>query len=604
MYKILTYLIISFIPFVLHAQDRCGTNKLWNYNTIKNPELIDVKHDLESKISNYLKRKSANSNEYYIPVVVHVLFNSENELISENQILSQIQVLNDDFRRDNADAINTPAEFLNIASDTKINFCLAKRTPNNDTTSGITYTSTDIESFSLYDNRIFLDSLGGKNIWDPSKFLNIYVCNLSNALGFSSFPGGSTHRDGVVINYTNFGTTGNIETPYDKGRTATHEIGHWLNLFHIWGDNNCGSDMVDDTPVQESANYGCPSHPSISCQNNGDMFQNYMDYTNDICMNLFTEGQKERMHATLNIERTDVSNQASCELPYEDVGIIENIFPKNNEIVCGSNLEIITSVYNFSEKAVENFVITYQLDNQETIVTQWNEFLNPNQSVELNLGNINTSVGIHQLKIYTSLPNNYRDLNMNNDTLIIDFEVKNGTVLDVEILADNYGDEISWNITDEFGQISFEGDSLTSNELYQNQLCLDNNICYTFSIFDQQNDGICCDFGNGYFSLNNQLFSGNYDNQFNVDLCQLISVNDFKDENLHIYPNPSKGEINIESNSIIHQLNLYDIDGKLVFQSEMNSKYIRLNLNNINTGIYILESKTEKEINYNKLIIN
>ena len=130
-----------------------------------------------------------------------------------------------------------------------------------------------------------------KDIWDPNKYLNIYVCDLSNALGFASFPGTSQSRDAVVINYNNFGTI-NILAPYNKGRTATHEVGHWLNLLHIWGDGNCGNDQVDDTPIQNSANYGCPSHPSPSCSNEGDMFQNFMDYTDDGCMNLFTNGQK------------------------------------------------------------------------------------------------------------------------------------------------------------------------------------------------------------------------------------------------------------------------------------------------------------------------
>ena len=130
-----------------------------------------------------------------------------------------------------------------------------------------------------------------------NNYLNIWVCDLgSGLLGYATPP--STFigdGDGLVIGYRYFGTIGTVQAPYNKGRTATHEIGHWFNLFHIWGDNNCGDDLVNDTPTQEEANFGCKIHPHTSCNNTGDMFMNFMDYTNDNCMNLFTEGQKNRI---------------------------------------------------------------------------------------------------------------------------------------------------------------------------------------------------------------------------------------------------------------------------------------------------------------------
>ena len=143
--------------------------------------------------------------------------------------------------------------------------------------------------------------------------MNIWVCNIDTGiLGWAQFPaGGNPATDGVVIDYDKFGTTGTVSPPYNLGRTTTHEVGHWLNLWHIWGDNNCGDDFVNDTPEQEEANYGCKIHPHPSCNNNGDMFMNFMDYTNDACMNSFTQGQKNRVwsaityyHSCRNINTT------------------------------------------------------------------------------------------------------------------------------------------------------------------------------------------------------------------------------------------------------------------------------------------------------------
>ena len=339
-------LCISYDAF---SQLRCGTMERWNSEVKNNPQLIEKRHSIELEIKQWKKSSSANS--FNIPVVFHVIYENESENVSSEQIQSQLDVLNQDFNRTNPDANQTPSEFLNLAADCGINFCLAQRTPNNDTTSGITYTQSDISSFSLYDNRIFHDSLGGKTIWDPSRYLNIYICDLTNALGFASFPGGNVSRDAVVINYSNLGTI-DVSPPFNKGRTATHELGHWLNLLHIWGDGNCGNDQVEDTPIQNTENYGCPSHPSPSCSNSGDMFQNYMDYTDDGCMNLFTNGQKDRMHATLNTQRLDLNNSQACSLPFEDVGINQNISPANNQEYCGTEVEIISSLLNFSNSNI------------------------------------------------------------------------------------------------------------------------------------------------------------------------------------------------------------------------------------------------------------
>ena len=233
-----------------------------------------------------------------IPVVVHVLYNNSIQNISDEQVISQINILNADYRRLNADTTNTPDAFKNVAADSRIVFCLAKVDPDGYKTTGIIRKFTK-ESLFLADDEMKHSNKGGADAWDATKYLNIWVCNLfGRTLGYAQMPGGALATDGVVIKYNTFGNTGTVSAPYNKGRTATHEIGHWLGLKHIWGDNNCGDDGIDDTPTQKAANTGCTSFPHVSsCSVNGfgDMFMNFMDLSDDRCMNLFTNGQKREM---------------------------------------------------------------------------------------------------------------------------------------------------------------------------------------------------------------------------------------------------------------------------------------------------------------------
>ena len=426
-----------------YGQLRCGTMERLQFEMATDRSLESKRMLLNKQLKRWNNQQT--SNDYTIPVVFHVLHKNETETISIEQIQSQLDVLNQDFNRTNNDANQTPSEFSAIAADCNISFCMAQRTPNNDTTSGVTYTQTNVSSFSLYDNRIFYDSLGGKTIWDSKKYLNIYVCDLTNALGFASFPGNNESRDAVVIDFEHLGTI-NVSPPFDKGRTATHEVGHWLNLLHVWGDGNCGSDQVDDTPTQEVANYNCPSHPSPTCENNGDMFQNFMDYTDDACMNLFTIGQKNRMHATLNIDRLETTNASYCHLPFEDVGIIENISPQDNKDYCGQEIDITTSLFNYSDKVINSATIEFFVDDLSPQTIDWNGVLSPNSSTSIDLGNLVLDAGEHTLTIISAMPNGFRDLNPNNDTLEISFLVKNGTNYEIAIQTDNYAEETNWQI--------------------------------------------------------------------------------------------------------------------------------------------------------------
>jgi PKD repeat protein len=246
-----------------------------------------------------------------IPVVVHILYANSNQNLSDARVAEQITVLNEDFRRLNSDTSNTPSQYASIAADFEIKFCLASKDPNGNTTTGITRTQTSVSNIGNT-NKYYQSSQGGQDIWDSDDYLNIWVCDLGGmVLGFTYPPGGPSSTDGVVVDPRYFGKTG-ATSPYNKGRTSTHEIGHWLNLEHVWGSQGgCNNDDgVSDTPIQSQENYGCPSSKS-SCGTD-DMFMNYMDYVDDACMNLFTEGQKTRVWAAINTSRSSLANSQGC----------------------------------------------------------------------------------------------------------------------------------------------------------------------------------------------------------------------------------------------------------------------------------------------------
>ena len=240
-------------------------------------------------------RRSLRTEVVRIPVVVHVLHNTPEQNVSDAQIRSQIAALNRDYRAQAEGIPALPPAFRVLAADARVEFVLADATR----------TATSISAFPL-DESVKSRDRGGADPRPRDQFLNIWVCPLAGGvLGYAQLPGGPAATDGVVITSTAFGTTGTAAAPFNLGRTATHEVGHWLNLLHIWGDDDTGcngSDFVDDTPNQAGPNYGIPSFPHLSCDNgpNGDLFVNFMDYTDDAGMQLFTPGQVTRIDATLD----------------------------------------------------------------------------------------------------------------------------------------------------------------------------------------------------------------------------------------------------------------------------------------------------------------
>lgn len=283
---------------------RCGTTEKWLEMVANDPSLIAKKEAEEIKIQKWI---AEHKNEkapllLTIPVVVQIFGSAANNAVTDNRVAEQIARLNDDFRRLNSDANNTPADFLADAVDSEIEFCLASTDPDGNATTGIVrYTG--------------VSSPTNTYLWSAGSYLNLFVYSIGGGtLGYTYTPSTSPN-EAVHIGYQYFGSTG-ASAPYNMGRTATHEVGHWLNLEHIWGDANCGNDLISDTPPQQTANSGCPSHPYNLgvCNGNteGEMFMNYMDYTDDDCMNMFTLKQKERMHAAINAYRSGLFTSDGC----------------------------------------------------------------------------------------------------------------------------------------------------------------------------------------------------------------------------------------------------------------------------------------------------
>jgi hypothetical protein len=337
-----------------------------------------------------------------IPVVVHVMHDGTavgvGKNISESQIQSQIDVLNEDFRRLNLDILSVPAAFRGVSEDPLIQFCLAQQKPDGTPTSGIERFGDS--SFSSFTKAEMNNVIKPNTIWDRNKYLNIWTIQFgganSNLLGYATFPGEPASTDGAVISYSSFGKVGNLLAPYNLGRTTTHEIGHWLDLKHIWGDENAcaADDDVVDTPLQTVASSGCNVFPKLESTTGGCsvlypgiMFQNYMDYSNDSCLSLFTYGQTVRIDATLFNQRTSLRTSPGClpgtlglnQFEIKEIKLFPN--PTNSKVFFDN------SNANFKEVAVYNYL------GQEVFKTGFTS-ISTNQEVDMS----SFSAGVYILK--------------------------------------------------------------------------------------------------------------------------------------------------------------------------------------------------------------
>lgn len=463
---------------------------------------------IEKQTETYVRQVQANPAQrsqlvVTIPVVFHILYNTAAENISEAQVMSQLDILNEDFRRLNADQDNVWSQ----AADTQIEFCLASQDPNGNPTDGILRVPTNLTSFGTNDAMKFT-SQGGSDAWPASDYMNFWVCDLgSSLLGYAQFPGGPASTDGIVCNYTATGSTGTASAPFDLGRTATHEVGHYLNLRHIWGDGGCGaSDFVDDTPDSDGPNYGC-ALGSAACGTT-DMVQNYMDYSDDACMNLFTQGQSDRMNALFapGGARASLVSSPGCTPAAPDFALDAQaqsvIAPAAG--VCATSVTPVIRVRNNGEQTLTSLDVSYSLDGTEIGTLTWTGALAYAESEDVTLSDIAPAEGNHTFSFTLSNPNGGTDENATNDTATSDFFMNTtGSGVTISVGGGSWDSEIGWSL-DLNGTVLASGGAGAVTE------CIPNG-CFTFNMTDSYGDG----WNGGTYTLTddagNVLASGDLD---------------------------------------------------------------------------------------------
>ncbi len=486
MQKSLLFVLLMAMSFFIQAQthQRCATTEYTRQIDQHYHQYKDKRAALEAYTQQWIA-EHGNAKQMgevlTIPVVVHVVHTTTNpeSNISEAQIFSQIEVLNEDFRRLNADAVQTPAVFLPVAADFEVEFCIAHKDPDGYPTTGITRTPTTQTIFNVGSNDVKSFETGGADPWPSNRYLNIWVCNDLGTtdgdaiLGYAQFPaGGPPQYDGIAVAYFSFGRVGAVTSPYNKGRTSTHEVGHWLNLIHTWGDKDlpmgveasCETDdLVEDTPRTAEPHFGC-SLTLNSCSNEtpdyNDMIQNYMDYASESCQNIFTLGQKQRIRAILEpggVRNNLVSQPDLCAVGENDVSLLKVIYPTATS-VC-TTFEPVIELVNSGSTTLYYVEINYSVDNGPTINTYWTGELPPFQWINITLPTMNTILPgiIHTLTVSFSSPNGLSDFNLNDNQIIKSFAtVAKG--IDLPYLADMETGSFpptGWQVTNVDNSITF-----------------------------------------------------------------------------------------------------------------------------------------------------
>jgi PKD repeat protein len=487
-----------------YAQHRtCAAHDHMLEQLEKSPKMKHHMDELESYTEDFVRNigmlKAGETRT--IPVHVIVVYSNSQENISDAQVQSQITVLNEDYGGSNSDLNNVPSEFTPVTSSgTGIQFVLDGIERHSDNTSSW---GTNDAVKSAYPPE------------SPDTKLNMWICNIGGGiLGYAQFPGGDPATDGVVFSPQYCGSSDYddgsfyLDAPFDKGRTCTHEVGHYLNLRHIWGDGNCNADdYVDDTPIAGAANYGCPSYPDKSCSSNGgwtsDMFMNYMDYVDDQCMFMFSDGQSARMWACLNSTRANLGYSDGNVAPTADA---------NGPYVADPGVSI-----SFSSDGSN--------DADGSIVSYLWDFGDGATSSQANPSHAYANEGSYVVSL--TVTDDLGKTGSANTTATIGNPCTGVEACDGEITfnltTDRYASETSWILKDAAGNTIESGSGYSNSTTYAINWSLAAGS-YVFTINDSYGDGICCSYGSGSYSLvdgcsSTMVSGGDFGSSASTEFC-------------------------------------------------------------------------------------
>jgi hypothetical protein len=637
---------------------RCATVEYEQFLQEKNPNrLNDAQFEawLNPLVTKYKTTRNSSkiaATVITIPVVVHVVHSGQAvgtaPNITDAQVESQITILNQDFRK----MIGTPggASINPVAADIEIEFVLAKQDPDGNPTNGIDRVAFTQTSWAGRGNDIDL-IVKPATIWDPTQYLNMWTLNISDdILGYAQFPeasglsglgsGGTAITDGVISSYDVFGSSDIspsflLASPYDKGRTITHEIGHFLGLRHIWGDGtgdeasnlpDCtATDYCADTPQVGWEHYTCGNFDTCTSAAGVDMVENYMDYTNDACMNIFTQNQKDRITVIMNNAvrrstlKTSIKGTAIPLFAIDAEVKIETDYSLDGVSDCASlpapvNKKVILT--NRGTSPLTAITLNYSIAGGANQTQNWTGTLTQNESTIVTLLNT-ASYGILTASIATS--NGTTDQRASNDMHTKTFGPVNYNFTNYvfNLQQDFWGDEITWDLKDGSGVVEDSGgpypgkhsEILPLPTLITRNWTLANNQFYTFTIYDSEGDGICCDGGSGYYNIKSTngltiVASGaEYTTIENIQFTtntHILGNKEFETSNdIYLYPNPTKGILSISIPSNFGLPNSYTIAntlGQIILQKEVSAASdLTINISTLSNGIYFITLAKENE---------
>lgn len=639
-----------FLTLSLAAQRNCATMEVLDRLQSEDPTLLNRIEAIERHTEAYVNNGLRQRETIVIPVVVHVVYYDSRENITNAQIQSQIDVLNEDFRALNQEIPFVPNEFSSVIGDVEIEFCLADTDPNGNATNGITRKQSNRRSWGTNDF-VKRSSRGGVDPWDVSQYLNIWVCNIGNGiLGYAQFPGGPASTDGVVIDYRYMGRGGSAVRPYDKGRTATHEVGHWLNLRHIWGDASCGNDFVSDTPTHDRANYGCPTYPHYSlCSGSPlEMTMNYMDYTEDQCMFMFSDGQAARMQAVLAPGgfRASLRNSAGCSSAGGNNG---GGGPNPEPEVCSvpgglnaSNITINSATLNWNAVSGAQ---SYNIRLRQVGTSTWSTGNTTTTSISATGLSSNTPYEFQVQTNCTSTSSAFSgsstfttqeevvgppsggecgDNFENNDSKLNAAEIPVNATVKALIALPNDGDWYVFQNTSSTPNIEVTLTNLPKD--YDIRLLRGNSTLKTSSRAGTADELITYNttvVSTYYLYVSG--YRGAFDSENCYDLKVTLSSNRFRTgsevesfdtdlklvNELVIFPNPASTELLVDvpvTEEVSTQMVVYDLAGKMVLQKtdalSKGNTQTRLNVSQLPNGVYLLRVQNGDYIANQKFVIN